>query len=76
MMKSIYNALIPLCFIVIAEAKGPRPGDLGATKQPIGDEGVIWYTTWKTALEEANRSGRPIMYYAVAAQCGSVSGTF
>jgi hypothetical protein len=31
-------------------AQGPRPGDLGASPQPVGDAGVAWYTTWVTAF--------------------------
>lgn len=57
-------------------ARGPRPNELGASPHPIGAEGVVWYSTWDTALAEAERSGRPIFFMAAAHQCGSVSGTF
>lgn len=56
--------------------RGPRPGNLGATAQPIGEQSVAWYTTWDTAAAEAKRSNRPIFFFAAAAQCGTVSGTF
>ena len=57
-------------------AKGPRPNDLGASPQPIGDAGIAWYTTWDTALEEAKRSNRPIFFMAAAATCNGISGVF
>ena len=60
----------------IADARGPRPDELGASPHPIGAEGVVWYSTWDSALAEAKRSNRPIFFMAAAHQCGSVSGTF
>ena len=57
-------------------AQGPRPEDLGASPQAIGDAGVAWYTTWDTALAEAKRSSRPIFFMAAAATCGGISGVF
>lgn len=59
-----------------ADARGPRANELGASPHPIGAEGVVWYSTWDTALAEAKRSGRPIFFMAAAHQCGDVSGTF
>ncbi len=55
---------------------GPRPDDLGANPQPIGEAGVAWYTTWETALNEARRSNRPIFFMAAAATCSGISGVF
>lgn len=55
---------------------GPRPSDLGASELDIGEPGIAWYTTWETALAEAKRSGRPIMFVAAATQCHGVSGVF
>lgn len=57
-------------------AQGPRPNDLGASPQPVGDAGVAWYTTWDTALAEAKRSNRPIFFMAAAATCNGISGVF
>lgn len=57
-------------------AQGPRPDNLGASPQAIGDAGVAWYTTWDTALAEAKRSNRPIFFMAAAATCGGISGVF
>ena len=75
--------LIPLLMIMtvglmmnVADARGPRPTELGASPHPIGAEGVVWYSTWETALAEAKRSNRPIFFMAAAHQCGNVSGTF
>ncbi|MFT5465571.1 MAG: hypothetical protein ACI8UO_000666 [Verrucomicrobiales bacterium] len=72
--------LLPLIFTLAAtaaaHAQGPRPGDLGASPQPIGDAGVMWYTTWDTAVLEAGRSNRPIFFMAAAATCSGISGVF
>ncbi len=57
-------------------AQGPRPNELGANPQPVGEAGVAWYTTWDTALEEAMRSNRPIFFMAAAATCSGISGVF
>lgn len=59
-----------------AFAQGPRPTDLGASPQSVGDAGVAWYTTWGTALAEAKRSNRPIFFMAAAATCNGISGVF
>ena len=55
---------------------GPRPNDLGASPQPVGEPGPVWYTTWETALEEAQRSNRPMFFMAAAATCSGISGVF
>ena len=57
-------------------AQGPRPDELGASPQPVGDAGPAWYTTWDTALAEAKRSNRPIFFMAAAATCSGISGVF
>ena len=56
--------------------QGPRPSDLGASPQPVGDPGIAWYTTWESGLAEAKRSGRPIFFMAAAATCSGISGVF
>lgn len=43
---------------------------------PVGEAGIMWYTTWETALAEAERSGRPIFFMAAAAGCSGISGVF
>ena len=60
----------------LALAQGPRPDDLGASPQPVGEAGVAWYTTWETARAEAERSNRPIFFMAAAATCSGISGVF
>ncbi|MEO0415398.1 MAG: hypothetical protein AAF226_10660 [Verrucomicrobiota bacterium] len=57
-------------------AQGPKPTDLGASPQPIGESGIAWYTTWETGLAEAQRSGRPIFFMAAAATCSGIPGVF
>ncbi|MEM9016751.1 MAG: hypothetical protein AAGC68_07035 [Verrucomicrobiota bacterium] len=56
--------------------QGTRPTDIGPSPQPVGDAGVMWYTTWDTTLEEAKRSNRPIFFMAAAATCSGISGVF
>ena len=75
-MKTFFTigTSIALCGLTLGQ--GPRPEQLGAVSQPVGEQGVVWYTTWKTGAEEAKRSNRPIFFFAAAAQCGDVSGTF
>ncbi|MEM9284154.1 MAG: hypothetical protein AAGA96_20235, partial [Verrucomicrobiota bacterium] len=53
----------------IAHAQGPRPTDIEANPQPVGDAGIMWYTTWETALAESKRSNRPMFFMAAAAAC-------
>ena len=55
---------------------GPRPEQLEASPQPVGEPGLAWYTTWESALEEAKRSQRPIFFMAAAATCNGISGVF
>ena len=76
MMKilMILPMAVLMCFPV--DARGPRPTEIGASKQPMGSPGVVWYTTWETALAEAERSQRPIFFMAAAAQCNGISGVF
>jgi hypothetical protein len=76
-VKTHLIALLSLSLLsASALAQGPRPSDLGASPQPIGDPGIAWYTTWDTALAEAKRSNRPIFFMAAAATCSGISGVF
>jgi len=59
-----------------AESNKPRPVDIGAMPQEIGAENIAWYTTWESALTEAQRTNRPIFFFAAAAQCSAISGIF
>ncbi len=76
MKRSILTLCCSLLFLTPAFSQGPRPTDIGASPQPIGDAGIMWYTTWETALEEAQRSNRPIFFMAAAATCSGISGVF
>ena len=76
MMKTILLTTLALITISTSYAQGPGPSDIGASKQSIGSPGVVWYTTWDTALEEAKRSQKPIFFMAAAAQCNGISGVF
>ena len=63
-------------FASLAHAQGPKPTDIAPSPQPVGDAGIMWYTTWDTALAEAKRSNRPIFFMAAAATCSGISGVF
>ena len=65
-----------LLFAGCVGGQGPRPDDLGASDLDLGQPGIAWYTTWETALAEAERSSRPIMFVAAATQCHGISGVF
>ena len=76
-MKAIISTMVMTVVAVAgAWAQGPRPNDLGASPQGVGEPGVAWYTTWDTALAEAKRSNRPIFFMAAAATCNGVPGVF
>lgn len=72
----LFSLLLGAFSLGTTHAKGPRPNDLGASPLPIGDAGIMWYTTWDTALAEAKRSNRPIFFMSAAATCSGVSGVF
>ncbi len=63
-------------FASLGHAQGPKPTDIAPSPQPVGDAGIMWYTTWDTALAEAKRSNRPIFFMAAAATCSGISGVF
>ena len=75
-MKISLTITLAMLACLSVDARGPRPIDIAASKQPIGSPGVVWYTTWDTALAEAKRSQRPIFFMAAAAQCSGISGVF
>ena len=72
----LLTTFVSLAITLSVSAQGPRPNDLGASPQAIGEAGVAWYTTWDTAVEEATRSNRPIFFMAAAATCHGISGVF
>ncbi|MEM7601055.1 MAG: hypothetical protein AAF357_06525 [Verrucomicrobiota bacterium] len=75
-MKRLFILLTLTTAPAFLFGQGARPTDIGASTQPIGDAGVMWYTTWDTALAEAERSNRPIFFMAAAATCSGISGVF
>ncbi|MFK7909229.1 MAG: hypothetical protein AB8F34_01365 [Akkermansiaceae bacterium] len=75
-MKTILLSAIAAAMVIPVSAQGPRSIDIGASPQAIGSPGIVWYTTWDTALAEAKRSQRPIFFMAAAAQCDGISGVF
>lgn len=60
----------------IAAERNQERSNIGQNTLPMGAKGVAWYTTWETALEEAQRSNRPIFFMTGATQCGKISGAF
>lgn len=55
---------------------GPRPNDLGESLLDLGEPGIAWYPRLGDGIAEAKRMNRPIMFMAVASQCGGVPGVF
>lgn len=76
MKRILIVSFLSLGFAGTSLSQESRPIDIGASPQAIGEAGIMWYTTWKTALEEAERSNRPIFFMAAAATCGGISGVF
>lgn len=79
-MKTLTHIVLTL-FLLSSEAVvmaqgGPRANNLGESNLNIGEAGIHWYVTWESAQEEAQRSGRPIMFVAAATQCNGISGVF
>ncbi len=50
--------------------------EIGGSPQAVGASGIVWYSTWETALVEAKRSNRPIFFMSAATTCNGVSGVF
>ncbi|MDF2374979.1 MAG: hypothetical protein P1U81_01980 [Verrucomicrobiales bacterium] len=83
-VSQVYPCMKRLILITLSTAaligssfgQGPRPIDIAPSAQSVGDAGIMWYTTWDTALEEAQRSNRPIFFMAAAATCSGIPGVF
>ena len=75
-------AFVALAPAAIAEPPGrtgpPKPeGPVVGSGQTAKERTAIaWYGTWKGALAEAQRSGRPILLLAAAPQCHGISGVW
>lgn len=76
MKRFLTVSLFSLACASTSYTQGSRPIDIAASPQAIGEAGIMWYTTWDSALEEAERSNRPIFFMAAAATCGGISGVF
>ncbi|MBT7982557.1 MAG: hypothetical protein HN584_08315 [Akkermansiaceae bacterium] len=57
-------------------AGGPRPNDLGESSLDLGEPSIAWYPSLEDGISEAKRMNRPILFMAVASQCGGVPGVF
>jgi hypothetical protein len=69
-------ALLSAVLASAACAEGGFPA-APAAPAPVGlPAGVSWFTDLRAGLEEAKRSGRPVMLLAAAPSCGGVSGTW
>lgn len=55
---------------------GPRPENLGESNAELGAPGIAWYPILADGLAEAKRTNKPILFMAVASQCGGISGVF
>jgi hypothetical protein len=55
---------------------GPRPENLGESDAELGSAGIAWYPILDDGLAEAKRTNKPILFMAVASQCGGISGVF
>lgn len=83
-VKSIVYLMGILCGAGLLQAQqgaprgggGPRPEQLGENPADLGSAGVVWYPILEDGLAEARRTNKPIMFMAVASQCGGVSGVF
>jgi hypothetical protein len=64
------------------DGKGPprRPPDEDQPERPAQGEvkkapaGIQWFATWQSGLNEARRTGRPILLVSAAPHCAGVSG--
>lgn len=75
--RSFALVAVLLLSVVQSMAQGRRNlGPVGTNPEPVGAEGVQWYTTWETAKAEAARSQRPIFFMAAAYECRGVTGVF
>lgn len=62
----------------VAEPPPPAPTGpvVGSGVAAAERTAIAWYGTWKGALAEAERSGRPILLLAAAPQCHGISGVW
>lgn len=69
-----------ICLILVGSsvclAQRGRDKEVVDHPQAVGEAGIAWYTSWKSGLEEAKRSNRPIFFMSAATCSRGVSGTF
>ena len=58
------------------EGAAPGPENLAESPAELGSAGIAWYPILKDGLAEAKRTNKPILFMAVASQCGGISGVF
>ena len=68
--------LLTISIMTLSAQRGPRPHELDESPADIGSSGFVWYPILEDGLAEAKRSNRPILFMAVASQCGGISGVF
>lgn len=80
-MTKLMTAFV-LCALLAAEAswaQGRRDeGDRGplAVHEAPTEAGIAWFGTWESALAEAKRTNRPILFMSAAPQCQGVPGVW
>ena len=70
------NTRLSIAFVVLIGACGTVRGEQPAAPLSAGESGIAWYSRWDTALAEAKRSNRPILFQSASAQCSGVPGVF
>jgi len=68
--------LLTFSITSLSAQRGPRPHEIAESPAEIGSSGFVWYPILEDGLAEAKRSKRPILFMAVASQCGGISGVF
>ena len=52
----------------------PPPAKERETSRALTPGGIQWFATWDSGLDEANRTGKPILLVSAAPHCAGVSG--
>ncbi|MEI6235133.1 MAG: hypothetical protein WCT04_18910 [Planctomycetota bacterium] len=80
-MKKVSIVLLVVCLILMANARagqgGQNGGPGGQNAGPVvkaPDAYIQWYGTLAGGLEEAKRTGKPILFISAAPHCAGVSG--
>jgi hypothetical protein len=54
------------------KGKGDRERDSASTLAPA--KGIQWFSTWESGVQEARRTGKPILLVSAAPHCAGVPG--